>query len=134
MTRNLAVTEPDRHDTADDDIIITDEKTLLRNELADTKRQLTAVRQDRDRALAKLRELERRDENNGRLLSTITDSNVTLKRQIELVKRKYRQQLYETQQDAGKRETVAGVIGMLGGFLASAVIVVIYYMTRNGVF
>lgn len=109
-----------------DGITITDEATMWKN-------RANALKADRDAALARIAELEDREINSGRMLDMMTDANVRVKKQMDVMRRRHRQEIYDIQQRAAKRETVSGAIGIVFGFLSAGVILLVYWMTRSGV-
>ena len=105
----------------DYDITVTDEDSLLR-------KQIEALTIDRDAALARIAELER----DGRLLVTVTEDNIRLKRRITEMQRRHRQELFDERKASRDRETVSSIIAAAMGFLASGAILLVYWLTRSG--
>lgn len=107
-----------------DEYTIMDETTL---------RQMSALKADNAAALTVIGNLKQRVEGNAELINTLTAKNVELKREIRQTRYECHKALNEAKNISQRRETVAAILGAIGGFLATSVIVIIYYATRAGI-
>lgn len=117
-----------------DDIIITDEKTLLKDEVDSLKKRINSLRRDRDGALVQINQMLEQSAGDKRILNAVTEDNIRVKKQLAEAKRRYRQDLYALRREIEKREMAAGIIGGVIGLVCTAIIVIIYYLTRYRVF